>query len=205
MRLFLTLSLLILAAGIGATATPLLPPINDPQILIDSDCCSIPITSGINQVQPTGAQTVKYDFFNDTSNVITSFSFQTMINTNLSPQAASSFTCMDNAGFFLGCKVNYDPSTGNLLYSFSGTEPLEGDENQESEIGEQEGIPPNGHFAITLKGWTPDAMSAGQELYSDLPTLRNDFTQTPEPVAALTVGTGLLVLAAMLRRKRTAR
>jgi len=205
MRLFVTLSLLILAAAIGATATPLLPPINDPEILIDSSCCSIPITSGINQVQPTGAQTVAYDFFNDTSNVITSFKFQTMVNAHLSTQASSSFTCMDNAGFFLGCKVNYDPSTGNLLYSFSGTDPLEGDETQESEIGEQEGIPPSGHFAITLKGWTPDAMSAGQELYSNLPTLRNDFTQTPEPAVALTLGTGLLFLAALLRRKRTAR
>jgi hypothetical protein len=210
MRLLITLSLLFLTITVGATASQLLPPINDPEILIDSDCCSIPITSGINQVQPTGAQTVTYDFFNDTPDVITSFVFQTMINANLSPQAASSFTCMDNAGFFLGCVVHYDPPTGNLQYSFSGTNPLEGDETQESEIGEQEGIPPNGHFKITLQGWTPDVMSAGQELYSNVPNLDNTFVQTPitdspEPAAVLTMGTGLLVLAAMLRRRRSLR
>jgi len=119
MRLLITLSVLFLTATIACTATPLLPPpINDPEILIDSDCCSIPITTGINQVQPTGAQTVTYDFFNDTPDVITSFIFQTMINAGLSPQAASSFTCMDNAGFFLGCAVHYDPVSGNLQYSF---------------------------------------------------------------------------------------
>jgi hypothetical protein len=205
MRLFITLSLLFLAAAIGATATPVLPPINDPEILIDSDCCSIPITSGINQVQPTGAQTVMYDFFNDTPGTITSFTFQTMVNTGLSPTASSSFTCADPAGYFLGCAVHYDPPSGNLTYSFSGTNALDDDETLEPEIGEQEGIPPNGHFKITLQGWTPDVMSGGQELYSNLPMLTNDFTQTPEPAVALTLGTGLLVLAAMLRRKRTAR
>jgi hypothetical protein len=205
MRLIITLSVLFLAITVGATATPLLPPINDPEILIDSDCCSIPITSGINQVQPTGAQTVTYDFFNDTPGTITSFVFQTMINANLSPQAASSFTCMDNAGFFLGCVVHYDPPTGNLQYSFSGTNPLDDDETLESEVGEQEGIPPNGHFKITLQGWVPDVTSAGEELYSNVPTLTNDFTQTPEPAAALTLGTGLLILGAMLRRKRNVR
>jgi hypothetical protein len=161
-------------------------------------------------VQPTGAQTVTYDFFNDTPDVITSFVFQTMINTALSPQAASSFTCMDNAGFFLGCAVHYDSISGNLQYSFSGTNPLEGDETQESEIGEQEGIPPNGHFKITLQGWTPDVMSAGEELYSNVPNLDNTFVQTPitdspEPAAVVTMGTGLLVLAAMLRRRRSVR
>jgi hypothetical protein len=202
MRLFITLSVLFLAAAIGVIATPLLPPINDPEILIDSDCCSIPITSGINQVQPTGAQTVTYDFFNDTPGTITSFTFQTMVNTGLSPAAASSFTCADPAGYFLGCVVSYDPPSGNLKYSFSGTNPLDDDETLEPEIGEQEGIPPNGHFKITLQGWTPDVMSGGQELYSNLPTLHNDFTLTPEPAVALTLGTGLLVLAAMLRRKR---
>jgi hypothetical protein len=211
MRLLITLSVLFLAATIAGTAAPLLlPPIHDPEILIDSDCCSIPITTGINQVQPTGAQTVTYDFFNDTPDVITSFVFQTMINTGLSPQAASSFTCMDNAGFFLGCTVHYDSISGNLQYSFSGTNPLEGDETQESEIGEQEGIPPNGHFKITLQGWTPDVMSAGEELYSNVPNLDNTFVQTPitdspEPAAVLTMGTGLLVLAAMLRRRRSVR
>jgi len=214
MRLFITLSVLFLAAAIEATATPLLPPINDPEILIDSDCCSTPISSGINSVVLTGAQTVTYDFFNDTSNMITSFNFATKINSGLSDQAAASFTCADPGGYFLNCSAQYMPSgffvcngsQCNLQYLFSGVNPTDDDETLEPEIGEQEGIPPGGHFKITLAGWTSGATaSTGEQLYSGLPMLHNDFTQSPEPAVAFTVGTGLLVLAAMLRRKRIAR
>jgi hypothetical protein len=175
--------------------------LNDPEILIDSGGDAIPISSGINQVQPTGAQTVSYDFFNDTQGIVTSFLFQTMVNTGLSSAAAASFTCADPGGFFLNCGTNYDRMTGNLQYLFSGVNPPEGDENgSDPETGEQEGIPPGGHFIITMQGWVPNATSAGQMLYENLPMLDNHFTDTPEPAVGLTLGAGLLLLAAMWRR-----
>lgn len=194
MRLPIVGPTLFLAAAVAVTATPLL---NDPEILIDSGCCSIPISSGINTVQPTGDATVTYDFFNDTKNIITGFTFETTINTGLSSEAAASFTCADPGGFFLNCSTSYTQTTGNLLYVFSGVTPPTGDG------GEDEGIFPGGHFIITLQGWVPDAMSAGQMLYNNLPTLDNTFTDTPEPAVALTLGTGLLLLAVIWRRRQT--
>ena len=201
MRIATVVSILFLAAGTAAMADGVL---QDPEILIDSGCCSIPLSTGINTVQPTGAGTVTYDFFNDTANIVTSFRFQTMINTGLSATAAGSFTCADPGGFFLGCIPSYNSMTGNLLYTFSGVNPSDGDENGgDTEVGEQEGIPSGGHFIITLNGWTPNAMSNGETLYRNLPTLDNTFTTTPEPSSALILGGGLLLFV-MLRR-RTAR
>jgi hypothetical protein len=204
MRLAIVGPTLFLAAAVAVTATPLL---NDPQILIDTGGDAIPISSGINQVQPNGNQTVTFDFVNDTSNIVTAFRFATTINTGLSSQAAASFTCADPGGYFLSCTTSYDPSlnpppTGNLLYVFSGVSPADADEDgSDTEAGEQEGIPPGGHFIITLQGWTPNATSAGEMLYSGTPMFHDSFTQTPEPAVALTLGTGLLLLAAIWRRR----
>ena len=200
MRLAIVGPILFLAAAVAVTATPLL---NDPQILIDTGGDAIPISTGINQVQPTGDQTVSYDFFNNTKNIVTGFTFETTINTGLSSDAAASFTCADPGGFFLDCNTTYTSSTGNLLYVFSGVNPFSGMSG--SGAGEHEGIFPGGNFIITLQGWTPDAMSAGQMLYNELPTLDNTFTDTPEPAVALTLGTGLLLLAVIGRRRRTVR
>ena len=199
MRLAIVGPTLFLAAALALTATPLL---NDPEILIDSGGDAIPITSGINQVQPTGDQTVSYDFVNDTKSIVTGFTFETTINTGLSTEAAASFSCSDPGGFFLNCTSSYTSATGNLLYVFSGVNPFTGMSG--SGAGLEEGIFPGGNFIITLNGWVPDAMSAGQVLYNELPTLENTFT-TPEPAAALTLGTGLLLLAAIWRRRRTVR
>jgi hypothetical protein len=200
MRLAIVGPMLCLAAAVAVTATPLL---NDPEILIDTGGDAIPISSGINQVQPTGDQTVSYDFFNNTKNIVTGFTFETTINTGLSSDAAASFTCADPGGFFLNCTTTYTSSNGNLLYVFSGVNPFSGMSG--SGAGLQEGIFPGGNFIITLQGWIPDAMSAGQMLYNELPTLDNTFTDTPEPAVALTLGTGLLLLAFIGRRRRTAR
>jgi hypothetical protein len=199
MRLAIVCPALFLAAAVAVTATPLL---NDPEILIDSGGDAIPITSGINQVQPTGDQTVTYDFINNTKYVVTGFTFETTINVGLSSEAAASFTCADPGGFFLNCTTTYTQSSGDLLYVFSGVNPFT--EMSGSGAGLQEGIFPAGNFIITLDGWIPDAMSAGQMLYNELPTLDNTFT-VPEPAVALTLGTGLLLLAAMWRRRRTVR
>ena len=196
MRLAIALPTLFLT-GIAVTATPLL---QDPQILIDSGGDAIPISSGINQVQPNGNQTVAYDFFNDTSNIVTSFTFQTTVNPNLTSEEAALFTCSDPGGYFLGCNTHYDSPTGNLLYLFSGVNPPEGDENgSDPETGEQEGIPPGGHFIITLQGWTEN-----ETLFVNgtPPELNNNFsTDAPEPAAALTLGAGLLLIAVMWRRR----
>ena len=73
MRLSIVFPTLFLAAGVAATAAPLL---QDPRILIDSGGDAIPISSGINEVQPNGNQTVSFDFFNDTSAIVTSFTFK---------------------------------------------------------------------------------------------------------------------------------
>jgi hypothetical protein len=192
---------LLLATGLVATASPLL---HDPQILIDTGGDPLSIHD-INVVQPNGNQTVTYDFVNDTSSIVTKFTFETTINKNLSGLAASSFTCADPGGYFLSCNTSYNSLTGDLRYIFSGVNPPDDDEDFDPENGEQEGIPPNGLFHITLQGWTPDATSAGEVLYNDIPSLTNTVeTTAPEPAAALTLGTGLLLLAAIWRR-RTAR
>ena len=187
--------------------------LNDPEMVIDGDCCSIPISSGINQVQPTGASSVTYDFFNDSPNIITSFIFQTTINKGLSSAASASFTCTDPGGFFLNCVVFYDPATGTLRYTFSGVNPPDGDEGTDTEIGQMEGIPPassnpvavNGHFKITLNGWVTDATSGGEQLYSGVPHVDGSFTETPEPSAALAIGTGLMLLGLLRYRRRAVR
>lgn len=201
MRLLTGLSAMLLAASFTASGALL----NDPEMVIDGDCCSIPISNGINQVQPTGDQTVTYDFFNDTPNIITSFIFQTTINTGLSKAASGSFTCSDPGGYFLSCDVFYDSGLGTLRYTYSGVNPADGDEKNDNEIGEMEGVPPNGHFKITLNGWVPNAMSDGQKLYNNLPKLDNSFVQTPEPSVALAIGTGLVLLGLLRYRRRVAR
>src|SRR5690349_1678345 len=141
MRLAIVCSTLCLAAGVVVSATPL----HDPQILIDTGGDSIGISIGINQVQPCGSSSCTYDFFNDTGAIITSFTFQTTVNANLSPENQASFTCADPGGYFLGCSTDYTSATGKLRYLFAGVNPSDGDEGQfsffESEVGEQEGIP----------------------------------------------------------------
>jgi hypothetical protein len=197
MRLSIVFPTLFLVAGVAAMAAPLL---QDPRILIDSGGDAIPISSGINEVQPNGNQTVSFDFFNDTSAIVTSFTFQTTINTGLSSAEAALFTCADPGGYFLGCHTTYDSLTGHLRYLFSGVNAEDADENgSDPEINEQEGIPPSGHFIITLDGWTEN-----ETLFVDgtPPALNNNFTTepTPEPAVALTLGAGLLLLGAIRRR-----
>jgi hypothetical protein len=197
MRLAIVCSTLLLTGGIALTASPLL---QDPQILIDAGGDAIPISSGINQVQPTGMQTVTYDFVNDTPSIITSFIFQTTINTGLSSAAAASFTCADPADYFTGCSTSYNPLTGNLQYVFSGLDLPGG--GQDPGTGQRQGIPPDANFIITLQGWTTGATSANEVLYNSLPILDNSFTTiAPEPSTAIILGSGLLLLAAMLRRR----
>ena len=202
MRLPIVYSTLLLASGIALNASPLL---QDPQILIDSggDATIISQPPGINLAQPCGSATCVFDFVNDTASIVTGFNFKTTINTGLSGEEASLFTCSDPGGYFIPrCNTTYDPSTGILQYFYSGVNPPDGDENgTDTEAGEQEGIPLQGHFIITLQGWTEnDALFVN----GTPPSLSNTFsTDAPEPSVAITLGSGLLLLAAMLRRRRT--
>jgi hypothetical protein len=201
MRIAIVCSTLLLACGVAATASSLL---QDPQILIDSggDATGISIPPGINIAQPCGMATCSYDFVNDTPNIVTGFNFKTTINTGLTSEEASLFTCADPGGYFISCNTKYDSLTGTLQYFYSGVNPPDADENgTDTEAGEQEGIPLQGHFIITLQGWTENDV-----LFVDgtPPSLINTFsTDAPEPSVAITLGSGLLLLAAMLRRRRT--
>jgi hypothetical protein len=201
MRLAIMCSTLLLANGIALSASPLL---QDPQIVIDSggDATVISVPPGINEAQPCGSATCSFDFINDTASIVTGFNFKTKINTGLSSEDASLFTCADPGGYFIGCNTTYDPLTGILQYFYSGVNPADADENgSNTEAGEQEGIPPQGHFIITLQGWTENDTLF---VKGTPPQLNNTFsTDSPEPAVALTLGSGLLLLAAMLRRRRT--
>lgn len=203
MRLAIVCSILLAASGVAAMATPIF---QDPQIIIDTGGDAIGITMGINQVEPCGSPSCTYDFFNDTGGIVTSFLFDTTIQSRLSSDVISAnFSCADPGGYFLGCSTNYTSGTGDLQYVFSGVGKSDGDEGgTDSEAGEMEGIPPGGHFIITLNGWVEnDALFVG----GAPPELTNSFTtDAPEPSAALLFGTGItMLLAAFLFRRSSTR
>jgi hypothetical protein len=193
---------LLLASSFTVPATPL----HDPEILIDTGGDSIPISTGINQAQPCGSAPCIFDFFNDTGGILISFTFETMINPGLSSAAAASFTCADPSGFFLSCSSHYDPS-GDLKYMFTGVLPEDQNETSGPDLGEHEGIPPGADFIIEYEGWVRNQTVGNEQLYQGLPTMTNTFatTATPEPSAALTFATGLLLLAALWNRRRPVR
>ena len=194
--------LIVLPAVTLAQSVP-----HDPQILIDTGGDPMNISTSINQVQPStdcpivGDQIqCAYDFINDTS-LLTSFTFETIINKGLSAETvSSSFSCLEPSGYFLNCSVTYNSDTGDLKYFFSGVLPADGDETPgtgfDPEIGEHEGIPTGGVFHITLIGWTTNAGDG--TLYSGLPTLSNSFTTVPEPSSVLSILTELGLLAGVV-------
>ena len=210
MRLAIFCCILLVAAGVTATATP----VNDPEMEIDTGGFSTPISTTIGTAQPCDPGPLNmpcsYDFFNDTGNLLTSFTFETKINPGLSPDIITqNFTCADPSGYFAsrglpGCAVNYIPN-GDLKYLFSAVNPPDGDETSQSELGEGEGIPANGHFMITFKGWKPDLTVTVDNtvvpLYSGEPTTNNSFQTVPEPAAAGSLLVGLMLLAAMWGRR----
>ena len=209
MRLAIFCCILLVAAGVTARATP----VNDPEMEIDTGGFSLPISTMIGMAQPCdpGPQNMpcSYDFFNDTGSLLTSFTFETKINTGLSLDIiAQNFTCVDPSGYFgadglPGCAVNYN--AGDLKYVFSAVNPPDGEEVTQTEVGEGEGIPPDGHFFITFKGWTPNLTitvdNASVQLYSGEPKTTNSFQTVPEPAAAGSLLVGLMLLGAIWRRR----
>ena len=164
--------------------------VTDPTGGVESDNFSSPLSTFLGQIDPTANGGV-VGLYNDTGAIITALFLHTTIARNLTPaDISSSFTC--NSGeanpFFMDCKFDYNSVTGSLTLSFFGVNPSDADEfdGSESEIGEQEGIPPVvgaclltpdvpgcntvGHFAFVfnnnfrttgtvVNGWNPNTAS----------------------------------------------
>jgi hypothetical protein len=210
---------LVVGCFLFATASATLANPIDPGIIVDSNDPPATdlggITNGLNGVQVTGDANVIYKL-EDNTGIITSLTFTTLINPNLSQATINAdFTCGQDSlnqgglGYFLHCSVGYTPTNGLdlthgvLTYSFFGVNPPEGSPDelcpaQDCEINEQEGIPTGGSFFIHLLGWIPDAPGSGP-LYNGLPTFSSTFTATPEPSALPFLAGGLLLVAGIAK------
>src|SRR5271168_3075317 len=98
------------------------------KLVVCSTCDPIPTiltatNNVLNQVQPSAADAngdLTVEYLNLTGNIIDDLVFSTTINQGLSAsqlQADDDFECVAPDGFFLQCKVDYDPTTGQLTYS----------------------------------------------------------------------------------------
>jgi hypothetical protein len=195
----------LIAAGIAATATP----VTDPQILIDTGGDPLNLSTSLGQAQPCSPGPCTFDFLNDTGQLVTNFTFDTFISKGLSQtQIDSNFSCVDPSGFFTdngnGCTIHYDSISGELKYLFVAQLPPDDDETTDPETGEHEGLPPNGTFHITFTGWQEDLTVDNVKLYDGTPGTTNTFetSAVPEPAAAGSMVAGLVMLAAVWRRRR---
>src|SRR5271169_4172065 len=89
--------------------------IQDPAAWIDQG-------SGSSPFYGAGAFPIPADgiiaLYNATGNLLTSITLSTTVNSGLS---SADFQCGDlSAGFFLGCTVNYNSTTGALTMAFAG-------------------------------------------------------------------------------------
>ena len=195
MRSLIISPLILLLACVVLTAAPL--PLDDPQILIDTGGDPLPISTSLGVVQPCGSQHCTFDFFNDTGAFVTSFLFEAMVNAGLQ-NIGGVFTCSDPHGFFMGCHVDYNSTSGDLKFLFEGVvSPSNG-----IDPPGPHGIPPNADFFVALDGWVHnDNLFPG----GDPPALTNTFTTSPEPSAWLTLGTGLLLLGGFRYRRSRGR
>jgi hypothetical protein len=186
----------------------------DPRILTTPDAITMlqPVTN-LNNVQPCGAESsyCLFDFENTTGEIIDSLTFDVTFTKGIpdtnpqdysvdDPNNPASANC---GGYFLTCGATIDGNT--VAFTFSGVNPADGDEtpgqpNYDPEIGEQEGIPPQGVFFIILEGWT----SLGSDNFYDGVKFSNSFTTVPEASSAVILLTELLLLGGVLlifRRK----
>jgi hypothetical protein len=156
--------------------------------------------------------TCTYYFEDTTTSIVDSFTFEATITVS----EESDFSCLptitsgpdkgyDPNGYFKNCSVSFDPIAGStnveLVYNYSGVNPPDGDEaptdypKNHGEIGEYEGIPPDGVFTIELEGWSGPLKSL---------TLNTSYVLAPEPSAAIILLTELLLggcILALLGRK----
>jgi len=197
------------AIGIGVIG-------GDPPGLVTTDLGDVQATS--SSCDSSGDCT--FVFNNNTGGIITSLTFSADIATGLTmTQVDSTFSCtQDVVGYFLGCNVGYDSTTGLLTYNFAGVLPPQAAETCPTGncAPDQRGIPPDTvitdpEFHIDLTGWVATATVPDSNMMvfpgGKLPIFTDSFTATPEPSALAFLGIAFLLIvggAQLRRRKLTA-
>jgi hypothetical protein len=207
-------SLLLLVACL-AVSSPLLVRADslDPGMTIDSGDPPPPtdLSVGVDFTPDDTLSSQAFDYFNDLTGVVTSFTLTTFV----APNYNTSLLSCNPGDYFLHCSISYVTETvnnkleGALTYSFFGTNPLDGDEkcsmfDPTCESGEKEGIPIDGLFHFELTGWTDQT---GLYTANNPPVdVHGTFTLSPEPSMFEVTGAALLLLFGVvsLRRRKAA-
>src|SRR5277367_4372195 len=168
------------AIGIGVIG-------GDPPGLVTTDLGDVQATS--SSCDSNGDCT--FVFNNNTGGIITSLTFSADIATGLTmTQVDDTFSCtQDVVGYFLGCHVGYDPTSGLLTYNFSGVLPPGLAETCPTGncAPDQRGIPPDTvitdpEFHIDLSGWVATATVPDSDMMvfqgGMLPDISSSYTST---------------------------
>jgi hypothetical protein len=209
----------------GTAWAGIIPGPPDPDIAMDAGSFSSAIGVGV-QFAPINGGGI-FGFFNGLGGVITSLTLQTNALPGLNADQVATFQCRQPTSFFHNCTISYTGATGLLSVNFSGTDPLDGDEDTDPEIFEFEGIPPipagctdsesefcqsKGHFGINLNDgdiFTPPGQGSGGWSVANSPTLFaqdpiftvTDIQLAPEPAPFALLAVPLLLLASRFRKR----
>ena len=207
--------------------------LNDPAMGMSDDSSSNPFTNGTTLTPGSGGGGI-FPFYNPTGMTIVQMQFTVQLLPDLDTGTVDGdFSCNNGSTpgapnpFFLFCSVNYAPSDGILLITFSGTNssdpgiaPLlptcDNDPNSPDSTTPVD-CTSQGHFLITLNddftnsgdsgGWT-STTPGGAALFGDGVTPQIDTVSfetsasVPEPITGLSTGAALLALAGWRRKRR---